>query len=619
MSRIRSHYRTLKRLNAKRMAKKNRVYYWDIESWGLNPQNVAFIVVKPERKYTKDTPEEWIFGSGEDMRKWIDSLPSTKKHIFYAHNSHKFDTLALYTAEEIVDSPKCMAGGTIYTLQPRKNLEFRDSMHILSARLSAYGAKGITPQKFINEDDPHFGDQLAITNEDLDYCRLDVDILRDSIITMREAYRDWTGKEDADLPLTAASLAYRVWCAKSWPEEWSYKGKSGDTYYSVTFLDAANEAAKKGYYGGRVQVFDGFDGIEVFNVMSGDRNSMFPAEMKDQLFPNPNKVYKRHPSVDGVQSARAKGWTYWGHVVMQATPDAELFLPTIIDKKANYNQTSYDGFLMYPEINYALEHGWELVGVKELYVAPPCNHFASHVGYFYDQRMRLKAAGDPRQQFIKIGPLNSLYGKFGQKDRCNRIEDIEGIDLITSEVGWQEHYSIHEWSKESNKFYLVEKEPSSISKNTFFPWAAAVTSYARVSLQSSISECRKAGYEVVYCDTDSIHIHNIDKLENIPLDIGPKLGQWGWEKPKNFDLDIVPKAVYWERKAYVWFSPKGDKIKIKHKGCSESDGDLTKEQVNISVIQPRTAMRRGIKSGYENVVPKRSARYYRMRQELEAR
>jgi len=612
-------YRTLKRLNAKRLAKKNRVYYWDIESWGLNPRNVAFIVVKPERQYTKDMPEEWIFGSHEDMRKWVDSLPTTKKHIFYAHNSHKFDTLALYTAEEIIDSPKCMAGSTIYTLQPRKNLEFRDSMHILSAPLRAYGAKGVTPAKFIDEDNPDYGNQLAITDEDLDYCRLDVDILRDSIITMREAYRDWVGKEDADLPLTAASLAYRVWCAKSWPEQWSYKGKSGDTYYSVTFLDAANEAAKKGYYGGRVQVFEGFDGVEVFNVMSGDRNSMFPAEMKNQVFPNPNKVYQRFPSVRGVESAKDKGWTYWGHMVMRAGPNAELFLPTIIDQKANYSQTTYDGYLMYPEINYALEHGWELIDVKELYVAPPCNHFSSHVGYFYDQRLRLKAVGDPRQQFIKIGPLNSLYGKFGQKDRCNRIEDSEGIEKIISEDGWQRNYSVHFWSADSPKFYLMENEPSSISKNTFFPWAAAVTSYARVSLQSSISKCQQAGYEVVYCDTDSIHIHNIDALENIPLDIGPELGQWGWEKPSNFDIDIVPKAIYWERKAYVWFSPKGDKIKIKHKGCSESNGDLTEEQVNISVIQPRTAMRRGIKSGYENVVPKRSARYYRMRQELEAR
>jgi hypothetical protein len=180
-------YRTLKRLNPKRLAKKNRIYYWDIESWGLNPRNVAFIVVKPERQYTKDMPEEWIFGSHESMRDWIDSLPSTKNHIFYAHNSHKFDTLAIYTAEEIIDSPKCMAGNVIYTLQPRKNLEFRDSMHILSAPLRAYGAKGETPNKFIDEDDPDFGNQLSITTQDIDYCRLDVDILREAILTMREA------------------------------------------------------------------------------------------------------------------------------------------------------------------------------------------------------------------------------------------------------------------------------------------------------------------------------------------------------------------------------------------------------------------------------------------------
>ncbi len=612
-------YRTLKRLKAKRLAKKNRIYYWDIESWGLNPRNVAFIIVKPERQYTKGMPEEWLFSSGEQMREWVDSLPSTFNHIFYAHNSHKFDTLCLYTAEEIIDSPKCMAGNVIYTLQPRKNLEFRDSMHILSAPLSAYGAKGITPQKFIDEDDPGFGNVLSITDLDLDYCRLDVDILRDAILTMREAYRDWVKMGDADLPLTAASLAYRVWCANSWPEKWSYKGKSGNTYYSVTFLDAANEAAKMAYYGGRVQVFYGCDGVEVNNVMSGDRNSMFPAEMKNQVFPNPNRVFRRFPSVPGLESARKKGWTYWGHVVLEAGENAELFLPTIINQKADYNQTSYDGFLMYPEINYALEHGWELVGVKELYVAEPCNHFEHHVGYFYDQRMRLKAAGDPRQQFIKIGPLNSLYGKMGQKDRCNRIEDIEGIQKIISEDGWQDHYSVHFWTTDSPKYYLVENSPSSISKNTFFPWAAAVTSFARVSLQSAISRCQNAGYEVVYCDTDSVHIHNIDKLENIPLDIGKNLGQWGWEKPKDSDLDLVPKAVYWERKAYVWFDETGKRIKTKHKGVSESDGDLTKEQYNISVIQPRTAMRRGIQSGYENVTPKRSRRYFRHTQELETR
>ena len=611
-------YRTMKRLNAKRLAKKNRVYYWDIETYGLNPRNVAFIIVKPERQYTRNIPDEWIFSSWEKMRDWIDTLPSTFNHIFYAHNSHKYDSLSIYTAEEIIDMPKCMAGNTIYTLQPKPNLEFRDSMHILSAPLAAYGAKGITPKKFIDEDDPDFGNQLAITNEDLDYCRLDVDILKESILTMREAYRDWVGKEDADLPLTAASLAYRVWCAKSWPEEWSYVGKSGKRYYSVTFPNQANEAAKFAYYGGKVQVMEGYDGVLVKNVMSIDRNSMFPSEMKDKVFPNPNKIYKRAATIRGLMAAKAQGWLYWGHVVMKAGPNAELFLPTIIDKKANYNQISYDGYLMFPEIDHALENGWTLEGVKELWVSPPCNYFEHHVGYFYELRMRLKAAGDPRQQFIKIGPLNSLYGKFGQKDKCNRIEDKEGIQKIISEDGWQEDYDVHFWNAESSKYYLTEREPSSISKNTFFPWAASVTSYARVELQKAISLCRKHGLEVVYCDTDSVHVCGLKSLDEIPLSIGKELGQWGFEFAKGHK-GIIPSATYWERKAYVWYNEKGDKLKIKHKGVSESDGDLTKEQFNISVIQPRTAMRRGIQSGYEIAVPKRSARYYRVNQELEAR
>ena len=92
----------------------------------------------------------------------------------------------------------------------------------------------------------------------------------------------------------------------------------------------------------------------------------------------------------------------------------------------------------------------------------------------------------------------------------------------------------------------------------------------------------------------------------------------GWEFAKDFE-GIIPKAIYWERKAYVWSNSEGKKLKIKHKGVSESDGDLTKEQFNISVIQPRTAMRRNIQSGYENVVPKRSSRYYRYNEPLGAR
>lgn len=601
-------YRTMKRLNPKRMAKKNRYYYWDIESWGLNPQNTAFIIVKPERQYTKSMPEEWLFKTGGEMRAWMDDLPTGFKHIFYAHNSHKFDTLALYSAEEIAKSTKVAAGGTLYSLQPEKHLELRDSVQLLCARLAAYGAKGVTPQKFIDENDPDFGNLDSITDQDIDYCRQDVDILREAVTTLRSAYRDWTGHQGADLPLTAASMAYRTWCARSWPEAWSWESKSG-TRYSVTFPDEANDAARKAYYGGRVEVFPGFDGIEVEGVMSYDRNSMFPAEMLNQTFPDPNRVRRANPSCGRVTRLRARGQPYWGRFRLRAGPDASLFLPTIIDGKADYRQREYDGFLMFPEVNHALDNGWTLVGVDELWMSEPINHFSAYVSHFYDLRLRLKADGDNRQAFVKI-LLNSLYGKFGSRDRTERVEDTNGINSILEEPDWRERYEVKFWNDDEAFFYLLSKEATERPNCTFFPWAASITSYARVSLQSTIAACERAGFGVVYCDTDSVHLHGLKPGDDVPVDIGHALGQWDLERPSGAEhLDAVPRAVYWERKAYVWWDDRGRKVKVKHKGCSESDGDLTKPQVNRSVRQYRSALRQKKESGYEIRTEKRSKRW----------
>lgn len=603
-----NQFRTMRKANPKKMAKKNRYYYWDIESWGLNPRNVAFIIVKPEQKYTRDTPDEWLFHNHAHMRSWLESLPKTKNHIFYAHNGNKFDILSIYSAQEIIDSEKLMSGSSYYTIRPKKNLEFRDSYHLLNAPLRNYGAKGITPDKFINENNPDFGNNNSITDSDIDYCRLDVDILREAIVTLRASYCEWVGRNNADLPLTSSSLAFRVWCHNYWPEEWSYEGKTGKTYYSVTFPDRANECAKFAYYGGRVQVFEGFEGLLVYLVMSGDRNSMFPSEMRDQIFPDPNHVYSASPSISRLMRARDSGMPYWGKFILKAGKDAKLFLPKIIKGKTDYNTKYFDGFLMYPEVNHALESGWELLEVQELWVSKPCNHFSNYVNYFYSERMKLKAVGDSRQLFYKL-LLNQLYGKFGQKDKCDRVEDKEGIRKIMEDDDWREKWEVHEWNKESTDFYLVEKEPSIVSRNTFFPWSASITSYARVSLQKAKETVENAGYEVVYCDTDSLHIHNIDDLDNIPLDIGKNLGQWGWEFAKGHE-GIIPSAKYWERKAYVWYGDNGEELKIKHKGVSDSDGDLTKAQFNRSVIQPRTAKRRGLESGYEIIVEKRSKKWY---------
>jgi len=584
-----------------------RCYFWDIESWGLNPSRPAFIVVKPERPWTKGTPEEWFFTTGEDMKDWLSTLPKKHRHVFYAHNGNAFDIYALFSARECADMKKVASDSRVFSFVYRDNIQFRDSLHLLAAPLSAYGAKGTTPAKFIQDSHPDFGRADSITKSDIDYCRLDVDILRDAMTTLLSLYREWTGVDDADLPLTCASMAYRVWCARSWPDEWLWTDKKGKERGSATFSNPANEAARQAYYGGRVMVFPGFEGVRVENVMSYDRNSMFPAEMLAQSFPDANQVWPATPTVGRVYRLKADGSPYWGHFVLEAGPDAQLFLPKMIDGKANYLQDQFDGFLMFPEVNYALEHGWTLVEVKELWRSRPLRIFADYVSYFYDLRLQMKAAGDRRQAFVKI-LLNSLYGKFGSRDRCERVEDPETMLKIREADDWRDKWDVKPWTADDEDgFYLVSKEPTIKPRCNFFPVAAAITSYARVRLQEAIQACRDAGFDVVYCDTDSVHLAGLKDDSVVPLDLGRELGQWDIESEDGSSM--VPAAVYFERKAYSWFDAKGKRIKIKHKGVNESDGDLRKPQLNVSVRKYRTAIRRNLEAGVEVRTVKISKRW----------
>src|SRR6056300_498383 len=120
-------YRTIKRQMPRRMPSNVRVYYWDIESWGLNPKNVAFMVVMPEKRYHKRMKDEYVFNTGAEMRQWVDSLPKSFHHVFYAHNGNAFDVYALFDANELADMKKLANPSTVFSFEYKKNVWFRDS------------------------------------------------------------------------------------------------------------------------------------------------------------------------------------------------------------------------------------------------------------------------------------------------------------------------------------------------------------------------------------------------------------------------------------------------------------------------------------------------------------
>ena len=601
-------YRTIQAQLPRSQSPKVRYYYYDIESWGLNPKNPAFIMLMPEKRYHSKMRGEYYFEDGKAMIEWVDNLPKSYRHVFYAHNGNAFDIYALFDTQELIDMKKLANPSTVFQFQYGKNVFFKDSYHLLSSPLSTYGAKGITPDKFINKLNPDFGNKSSISALDIEYCRQDVFILRDAIMTLRSLFREWVSMPNAELPLTAASMAYRVWCSNYWPKEWTWTGRDGKERMSATFNNEANECAKNAFFGGRVMVFPNMEGVHLKRVMSYDRNSMYSAVMLEKSMPNANVVFTAEPTIGRVHRLKDSGSPYWGEFVLESDIDAELFLPQSKNKKAEYLGKTFDGFLMWPELNYALDNGWHLREVRQLYRSESIELFNKYVSFFYGMRKEMKKNGDNRELFVKI-LLNSLFGKFGSKDRHERVEDSASITEIMKAENWREEFEVKTWGDfDESGFYLVSIEATIIPRCTFFPIAAAITSHARVNLQSTISTCKKSGFNVAYCDTDSVHLYGLKEGIYPPIDVGANLGQWGLERPKGSNDDYVDSAIYYERKAYTW-THKGAKVKIKHKGVSRSDGDLTKPQTNISVRKYKTAKRRGLESGVEVETVKKSKKW----------
>ena len=622
-------YRSLRRRAPKREKKKTRIFYYDIESWGLNPADDApLICVTAERPYTKwmekYDKDGWTFITDEEgtavnkFKAFLERLPKGKEHLFYGHNGNDFDLYCIANENKLRDNKKLASDTRIFKFEYDLNIHFRDSKHLLPLPLSKLGAKGVTPDMFIDPEHPDWKNPAAIDQTAIEYCRQDVRVLRSAIIGLRNFFREITGYHDARLPLTAAGMAYEVFCAKYWPDEWSYWSKKSEKrVYTVSFEEKANEAARKAYFGGRTQVMDGYAGQTVYQVDSFDRNSMYPSEMRFQRFPNPNKIRQiKNPTTERVIQLIKEERCFWGFFQMTASEDAELFLPVLQGYHTKYDSTEIDGFYCSPEITYAVNNGWTINNCTELwYSRDTVNPFEKFVDDLYTLRQEYKAQNDPRQEYVKL-LLNSLYGKFGSKDRPERIEDRDTIDRIkenidqtTGEELWKQEWTQHFWSVHDDTDYLVSKEMRIRPSCVFMPVAAFITSYARVNLQSQISACRKAGFDVVYCDTDSVHLCNLTGQEIIPMQIGKELGQWDLERPKDWEDWVnqpIPQAVYWERKSYLWMDDIGQSLKTKHKGANRSDGDLTKPQMNVSVLKYKQALRTGQKAGYQVETIKRS-------------
>ena len=618
------------RIEGKRRSARVR-WFLDIETWGLNAtqSGFAFGCVINEAGTVRRT-----FMDPMDLRGFLESQGDI---IVYAHNTFRFDIWAFYSADEIRNSEKIDSNGQLIMVKfdtGSSTVEFRDSKKLIPLSIDAIGTALKLPKGILHRDFKK-GTRREITEADIEYCMRDVEIMRQAVAMFERLYNEWMGGHGLEfgIPYTTASMAYRVWCANYWPEHWkrrspkrsrSKKPEKAGTYLrdaegNIKFREdfrgwcssQANLDAEKSYAGGRVQVLCQ-PGEIIEGVRSADANSLFPSVQYDEGFPDIAYV-KEHWGTPALMAIlEREDLCCWADVKLKAGPDSPRFLPNRNKEgRRDYTLGTWDGWLAEPEIQHALDRGWELKQCGRIWYAPKINPFKEFVERFYTTRMRLKAAGDSREFVYKI-ILNAFYGRLGMKDRCERIDQPSKVAEIMERDDWYLDYELGFYDgSRGSMAYLTDREPSIKSKSTWFGFASFITSHARVRLQKAIEAC---GDSILYVDTDSIHFRS-EALEQVKekLEFHGHLSGWKMEQSEE-----IPYARYWEPKAYVMFDQDMNLSTVKHKGVSTKDddgnwrenaGDLTKPQIHRTVTQFRTALRRDIEGGSPLTVEKRSKRW----------
>jgi len=341
-----------------------------------------------------------------------------------------------------------------------------------------------------------------LTNEEIGYIRNDVLIIARALAI----------EFDKGLNrLTAGSNAFHAYKSQFKESRWN-------KLFPVVNIDI-DDFLRQAYKGGFTYVNPKYKGIDVYDGISVDFNSMYPSMMLQYDYPigtpirfeGKYKADEHRPlyvqeltcyfdlKPDKVPMIQLKGnWGYGFHEYVEHVDEPVKLVLCNIDLETFYDSyevdvLSYNGGYMFSSAR----------GLFDDYIA--------------EWRAEKESTTGGRREIAKL-MLNSLYGKFGTNpDVTPRIPVMR--DGIVD-------------------FELAQEE---LRDPIYLPVAIYVTAYARKTLIEAIS---KNWDRFVYCDTDSMHLLGFDWPDNIPLD-SKKFGHWKVEGQ-------FTRARHLRAKQYIW-------------------------------------------------------------------
>lgn len=471
-----------------------------------------------------------------------------------AHNGGNFDWISFVEDQvENIDRMKIVMGGSnivfIVLNQFDNPIWLLDSFLVLLRGLNALCDTFSPNTEKLKDFDIDRIEEIFKNDPALFWKYLDNDVI--SLYEVIEKFKDLLDLEH--WPVTAASLAMNIFRERYLPEGVNLfrpeikPGRDIDSFLA------------RSYAGGRVECFRPgvYEHVNVYDI-----NSLYPYVMSIAEIPDcvPFEASKYIPGKIGFYEIEFD----------QFNKDLP---PVLWEKGKNGLEFVYKGTGVFCslEIEKAQKVGCHVKIIKGLVYPRTKKIFKTYVDDLYQMRMENK--GTPLDFICKI-LLNSLYGKFAQKEESTHLEIISNNIVLKERILNGEKITLYD---EDKRMFTVGSERE--IPHRLIHIASIITAMARITLYEYIEPFAA---NIIYCDTDSVHIQG----ELDPRFLGGELGK--------MKLEETGPGVYLGRKQYaVSTKIKIKGLTLKNKLCTEAIcqivtmADLAKiyrgEQVQIDI------------------------------------
>jgi len=457
----------------------------------------------------------------------IEHLLSSPCHLYYAHNSGKYDTryfISYFLKHGYLLKPLIMKDGSIIRLnvykKNKKVLELRDSLSLLRSSLKNLTHSFNVKHKKLELDQDY--EKMKITKQQKEYLQYDVLGLYEVL----EEFFKIIITRNVKTALTISSCAMK-----------DFKINYPLNYNKIKNID--NKILRSGYYGGRVEIFKTFFKSSTTDLKCYDVNSLYPYVMSDFKFPTGTYTVSKLPITT----------EYISLVEFDCPKSLNIPLLPIHYKGKLIFSTGYGkGVYSRHELEKALSLGYKIKYLKTYNFKSSDYLFKDFVSFWYD--IKKKSTGSKRT--IAKLMLNSLYGKFGTRSERQRY-------IINPDKKWIDK-NFKKWSlNDYGNFEVWSNDFSFTMPYVNIPIVIYVTSLARLTLYKYIEKCN----DVYYCDTDSV-------FTTTKLQTSKDLGAMKLEKQ-------IKEGYFLRPKVYGLVDAENNQI-IKAKG-------FKKEKINITAYR----------------------------------